>query len=103
MVGVDPNPPGVVDRLGTAAPGPHVVDVVLELAGVGGAHDDLVGLVNDGRVLRAVLSDCPQRHQEAEEPLVRVGLALLPHVVGRGLAEVELADGGLLRLLDRRV
>lgn len=41
-------------------------------------------------------------HQE-EEPLVRVGLPLLSHVVGGGLAEVEAAHGGLAHLVRHQV
>jgi len=98
-VRVDADPAGAPHRVRRRALLPAELGVALELARVRGPHDDALGGVRHDGVVQAVGAVSVQRHHQVEVPLVRIGLALLAHVVGRGLAEVQAAHGRLQGLV----
>lgn len=50
------------------------------------------GRVRDNRIIVVVDAVCVQTHHQVEVPLVRVRFPFLPHVVARGLTEVQSAN-----------
>lgn len=88
LVGVDSHWSVVHDGTRYLPFGPFHVDLPVELSGIGCAYNDTLRLLAvQDKILSA--DRRLKLHNQLEEPLIRIGLALLAHVVRRGFTEVQ--------------
>lgn len=81
---------------------PAQLKVVLELARIGGAHNDLFTPMGHDRIVTGMCVGV-EGHDQAEVTLLRIGAALLAHIIACRLREVQASNRRLADLAAMQV